>query len=144
MYRIDIVRLANLDSNKLKKLYLVTTTFGNKKLMKLNREKMKGCSVIFIQEERIDAHNSAELKEYILHIIEQGDVNIIVQLESVRFIDSSGLGALLSGYKNAAAKSGKLALACCKQQVLSMFELTRLNRVFEIYTDLNEAFENES
>jgi anti-sigma B factor antagonist len=121
-----------------------TSTFDNKKPMKLNLEKMNGCSVIFIQEERIDAHNSGELKEYILHLIEHGEVNIIVQLENVRFIDSSGLGALLSGYKNAAAKSGKLALACCKQQVLSMFELTRLNRVFEIYTDLNEAFENET
>ncbi|MFI3196993.1 MAG: anti-anti-sigma factor, partial [Methylococcaceae bacterium] len=35
-------------------------------------------------------------------------------------------------------------LVSCKPQVLSMFELTRLNRVFEIYTDLNEAFENET
>ena len=112
--------------------------------MKLNLEKMNGYSVIFIQEERIDAHNSGELKAFILNLIEHGDINIVVQLENVRFIDSSGLGALLSGYKNAAAKSGKLALACCKQQVLSMFELTRLNRVFEIYTDLNEAFENEA
>jgi anti-sigma B factor antagonist len=112
--------------------------------MKLKLEKIKGFSVIFIQEERIDAHNSGEVKEYILHLIEQDEVNIIVQLESVRFIDSSGLGALLSGYKNAAAKSGKLALACCKPQVLSMFELTRLNRVFDIYADLNEAFENEA
>lgn len=112
--------------------------------MKLNLEKMKGCSVIFVQEERIDAHNSGELKEYILRLIEQGEASIIVQLENVRFIDSSGLGALLSGYKNAAAKSGRLALAGCKPQVLSMFELTRLNRVFEIYADLNEAFENEA
>ena len=112
--------------------------------MKLNLEKIKDYSVIFIQEERIDAHNSGELKDYILHLIEQGEVNIIIQLETVRFIDSSGLGALLSGYKHAAAKSGKLALACCRQQVLSMFELTRLNRVFELYTDLNEAFENET
>ncbi|MFZ2169371.1 MAG: STAS domain-containing protein [Methylococcaceae bacterium] len=112
--------------------------------MKLNLEKIKGFSVIFIQEERIDAHNSGELKEYILHMIEQGEVKIIVQLESVRFIDSSGLGALLSGYKHASAKSGKLALACCKPQVFSMFELTRLNRVFDIYADLSEAFENEA
>ena len=112
--------------------------------MKLKLEKINGYNVIFIQEERIDAHNSEELKEYILHLIEQKEVNIIVQLENVRFIDSSGLGALLSGYKNAAAKSGKLALASCKPQVLSMFELTRLNRVFEIYTDLTEAFDNET
>ena len=112
--------------------------------MNLNLEKINGYSVLFVKEERIDAHNSSELKEYILHMIEQGEVHVIVQLEHVRFIDSSGLGALLSGYKNAAAKSGKLALACCKQQVLSMFELTRLNRVFEIYADLNEALDSEN
>ncbi|MFI3157399.1 MAG: STAS domain-containing protein [Methylococcaceae bacterium] len=109
--------------------------------MNLNREKIKGCNVLFIQEERIDAHNSGELKEAILHLIEQGEVNIIVQLARVRFIDSSGLGALLSGHKNAAARSGKLAITNMQPQVLSMFELTRLNRVFDIYTDLNEAFD---
>jgi anti-sigma B factor antagonist len=65
-------------------------------------------------------------------------------LEHVRFIDSSGLGALLSGNKHIIAKSGRLALTNIQQQVLSMFELTRLNRVFEIYADLNEAFNNES
>ena len=77
-----------------------------------------------------------------MRLIEQGEINIIVQLEQVRFIDSSGLGALLSGHKNAAAKSGKLAIANLQQQVLSMFELTRLNRIFEIYADLNEAIDN--
>lgn len=112
--------------------------------MNLNQEKINGYAVLFIKEDRIDAHNSGELKETILHLIEQGEVKIIVQLEQVRFIDSSGLGALLSGYKNAAAKSGKLAIANMQQQVLSMFELTRLNRVFEIYADLNEAFEGET
>jgi len=112
--------------------------------MKLNLEKINTCTVLFIQEERIDAHNSGELKETILHLIEQGETNIIVQLEKVRFIDSSGLGALLSGHKNAAAKFGKLALVNIQQQVLSMFELTRLNRVFEIYTDVNEALSNET
>lgn len=109
--------------------------------MNLNREKIKGYSVLFIQEERIDAHNSGELKEAILHLIEQGEVNIVVQLAQVRFIDSSGLGALLSGYKNAAARSGKLSITNMQPQVLSMFELTRLNRVFDIYADLNEAFD---
>ncbi|MGZ8191352.1 MAG: STAS domain-containing protein [Methylococcaceae bacterium] len=112
--------------------------------MNLNQEKINGYSVLFIKEERIDAHNSGELKETILHIIERGEVNIVVQLERVRFIDSSGLGALLSGHKNAAARSGKLALSNLQHQVLSMFELTRLNRVFEIYADLNEALASEA
>lgn len=112
--------------------------------MNLTLERTNGCTVLFIKEERIDAHNSAELKGTILRLIEQGEINIIVQLEQVRFIDSSGLGALLSGHKNAAAKSGKLVITNLQQQVLSMFELTRLNRIFEIYADLNEAFDNET
>jgi anti-sigma B factor antagonist len=112
--------------------------------MNLNQEIINGYSVIFINEERIDAHNSGELKDYLLQRIEQGDVNIVVQLEQVKFIDSSGLGALLSGFKHAATKSGKLVLACCNPRVLSMFELTRLNRVFEVYKDVSELFDNES
>ena len=111
--------------------------------MNLTEEKLNGINVLFVKNERIDAHNSSVLKDYILHMIEQGKVNIIVQLEQVRFVDSSGLGALLSGFKHAEAKSGKLSLSNLQTQVLSMFELTRLNRVFEIHTDLKDIFENE-
>lgn len=111
--------------------------------MNLNLEKINGYSVLTIQEERIDAHNSGELKAYLLQLIEGGENQIIIQLQHVRFIDSSGLGALLSGNKHIIAKSGKLALTDIQKQVLSMFELTRLNRVFDIYADLNEAFSNE-
>jgi anti-sigma B factor antagonist len=107
--------------------------------MDFHLEKNKGFGVLYIQEERIDAHNSNELKDYILRLIEGGERNIIVQLEKVRFIDSSGLGALLSGHKTALAKSGSLALANVQKQVLSMFQLTRLNTVFEIFADVNEA-----
>jgi anti-sigma B factor antagonist len=112
--------------------------------MNLNLEKINNFSVLTIQEERIDAHNSGELKAYLLQMIEEGEIHIIVQLAHVRFIDSSGLGALLSGNKHIIAKSGKFALTHIQPQVLSMFELTRLNRVFEIYADLNEAFNNDS
>lgn len=110
--------------------------------MNLNLEKINDFSVLTVQEQRIDAHNSVELKEHLLQMIENGENHIIVQLEHVRFIDSSGLGALLSGHKHMAFKSGQFALANIQPQVLSMFELTRLNRVFEIYTDISEAFTN--
>jgi anti-sigma B factor antagonist len=111
--------------------------------MNLKQEKINDYSVLTILDERIDAHNSGELKEYLLQMIEGGEKQIIVQLEHVRFIDSSGLGALLSGNKHIVAKSGKLALANVQKQVLSMFELTRLNRVFDMYADLNEALSRE-
>lgn len=106
--------------------------------MKVTLEKIKNFNVLTIQEERIDAHNSAELKEYISQMLERGENTIVVQLKQVRFIDSSGLGALLFGHKQALAKSGQFALAEIQAQVLSMFELTRLTRVFEIYPDIQE------
>jgi len=107
--------------------------------MNLNLEKINGFDILTVQDQRIDAHNSAELKEYLSQLIERGETQIIVQLEHVRFIDSSGLGALLSGHKQLASKAGKFALSNIQPQVLSMFELTRLNRVFDIYTDIDEA-----
>lgn len=109
--------------------------------MNLKQEKINGYNVLTILDERIDAHNSGELKEILLQAIEGGENRIIVHLGHVRFIDSSGLGALLSGNKHILAKSGKLALTNIQKQVLSMFELTRLNRVFDIYGDLAESYE---
>ncbi|GAB6139293.1 STAS domain-containing protein [Methylosoma difficile] len=111
--------------------------------MNFTVEKINNDTLIILNEERVDAHNSAKLKEVLLQQLEQGNHLLIVQLANVRFIDSSGLGALLSGHKNATIKSGRLLLAGLQPQVLAMFELTRLNRVFEIYADVDEALAAE-
>ena len=92
-----------------------------------------------IEEERMDAHNSGDLKEQMLQLFDEGKCNLIIDLSAVRFIDSSGLGALVSGFKNASAREGNLKLCCLQPQVRSMFELTRLHRVFEIFNTLDEA-----
>ena len=94
---------------------------------------------LIIEEERMDAHNSGDLKEQMLQLFDEGKCNLIIDLSAVRFIDSSGLGALVSGLKNASAREGNLKLCCLQPQVRSMFELTRLHRVFEIYVNLDEA-----
>jgi len=100
----------------------------------------KGPAVLIaVQEERLDAHNSGDLKAQMLKMFEEGKNNLIVDLQSVRFVDSSGLGALVSGFKNASSRNGSLKLSGLQLQVKSMFELTRLHRVFEIYTDAEEA-----
>lgn len=100
--------------------------------------------IITIQEERMDAHNSGHLKERMLQLFDEGKYQLIIDLGGVRFIDSSGLGALVSGFKNASARDGNLKLCCLQPQVRSMFELTRLHRVFEIFTTLDDALENPS
>ncbi len=98
--------------------------------------------VIYVREERLDAHNSDELKSEMQRLFAEGNKNILVDLKDVRFIDSSGLGALVSGFKNAISHQGNLKLSTLQPQVKSMFELTRLHRVFEIFASSSEALES--
>jgi anti-sigma B factor antagonist len=107
--------------------------------MNLSIEQKGGAVLLSVHEERLDAHNSGELKAQMLKLFEEGKINLIVDLQAVRFVDSSGLGALVSGFKNASSRNGSLKLSGLQLQVKSMFELTRLHRVFEIFVDVDEA-----
>ena len=110
--------------------------------MNLTTEEKNGVVIIAIKEERLDAHNSGDLKTEIKRFFDEGKCNILVDLYDVRFIDSSGLGALVSGFKNAISNQGHLKLSSLQPQVKSMFELTRLHRVFEIFASAAAALEN--
>jgi len=110
--------------------------------MNLKTEKKNNVMVINVKEERLDAHNSGDLKSEMQKLFEEGTKNILVDLKDVRFIDSSGLGALVSGFKNAISHQGNLKLSSLQPQVKSMFELTRLHRVFEIFASTSEALDN--
>ncbi len=110
--------------------------------MNLKIEKKNDIVIINVKEERLDAHNSGELKSEMQKMFEEGRKDILVDLKDVRFIDSSGLGALVSGFKNAISHQGNLKLSSLQPQVKSMFELTRLHRVFEIFSSSSEALDN--
>jgi anti-sigma B factor antagonist len=107
--------------------------------MKLEVTAGNGVNILRFKSDRLDAHNSDILKVKIKDIFEGGAKSVLVDLAEVRFIDSSGLGALVSGFKNAVTYKGSLALTGLQDQVRSMFELTRLTRVFDIYASEQEA-----
>lgn len=109
--------------------------------MNLHTEKKNDVTILTVGEERLDAHNSGDLKVELAGLYAAGNIHILVDLKEVRFIDSSGLGALVSGFKNAISHQGSLKLATLQPQVKSMFELTRLHRVFEIFLSADEAIE---
>jgi anti-sigma B factor antagonist len=110
--------------------------------MNLKTEAHAEVMVIIVREERLDAHNSDELKVEMNHLFESGTKNLVIDLKEVRFVDSSGLGVLVSGFKNASTRQGSIKLSGLQAQVKSMFELTRLHRVFDIYQTVDEALES--
>ena len=110
--------------------------------MNLKTEPNGNVMVVMVREERLDAHNSDDLKVEMNRLFESGTKDLLVDLKEVRFIDSSGLGVMVSGYKNAATRQGSIKLCSLQTQVKSMFELTRLHRVFDIYQTMDEALES--
>ena len=96
-------------------------------------------TVVRVREERVDAHNSGRLKSCLLELLEDNTDTLAVDLSEVRFIDSSGLGALLAAYKNANLRQARLLLVGLQPRVQSMFELTRLHHVFEMASRLDEV-----
>lgn len=107
--------------------------------MNIMHTERNGVTILSLRAERLDANNSDMVKDELKKLFAGGAKKVLVDLGEVRFIDSSGLGALVSGFKNAVAGRGRLTLSGLQSQVASMFELTRLNRVFDVFPTTEEA-----
>lgn len=88
--------------------------------------------------EDLDAGNSGEFKHDIAPILESTD-KLVIDLNAVRFVDSSGLGAMLSCLRQMTAKGGDLKLSGMSKQVRATFELVRMHRIFEIFDSSDAA-----
>jgi len=90
---------------------------------------------------RINAVTAPDLKTKLKHLVEDGYVMLIVDLTAVSFIDSSGLAALVSGFKAAKENGGTIKLFGLSDQTRTVFKLTKLDTVFEIYSDSKTALD---
>ena len=87
---------------------------------------------------RIDAPSAPEFKSAMLNWIDTGYTRILLDLSEVDFIDSSGLGSIVSTLK-AIGDKGDLSICGLKETVMSLFRLTRMDRVFQIFSTEEEA-----
>jgi anti-sigma B factor antagonist len=93
---------------------------------------------ILALSERLDASCSNDLKEIVQGMIEGNQIKLLINLGKVSFIDSSGLGTLITCLKNISKAGGQLKITELCANVKSVFDMTRMDRVFEIF-DTNEA-----
>lgn len=95
------------------------------------------CSVVLDGE--IDVYTAPRLKQELVAAIDGGCSNLIVDMESVGFIDSSGLGVLVSALRRARERDGVVRIVCSRENILKIFRITGLDKVFPIFTDAAEA-----
>lgn len=88
---------------------------------------------------RLIMDNANEAREQLKKIIEQGRGLLLIDLSGLTFIDSSGCSVLISAFKSIRAKQGRLTLSNLSPEIQSLIELTRLNEIFEIFADKDNA-----
>ena len=96
------------------------------------------CTVVRIDDNRLDAVSSQDFKRYMFEIVDKGTRNIGVDMSNVAFIDSTGLGVLVA-VLNRLGQDGNLFLWEVSPEVKSILELTQLYKVLNIYETEDDA-----
>ena len=106
--------------------------------MEITVDNIDNVAVATVPVNELDASNAGEFKRDIAPVL-QANTRLVLDLSRLRFVDSSGLGAMLSCLRQLSAKSGDLKLCCMSKQVRGLFELVRMHRIFDIYGTKEEA-----
>ncbi len=101
-------------------------------------EQEDGAVVVVVRGE-VDVAVTGELTGALREAIGEGGRRVVVDLESVDFIDSAGLGVLVAGLKRVREHDGTLALVCTREPVLRVLSITGLEEVFPIHATIQEA-----
>ncbi len=104
----------------------------------LNTEQCGDITVVTVASE-LNARNAQQVRTALRELLGTGPTKLVIDLSALNFIDSAGLGALLAAFKTAGAAGGRLALCGLSEPVRSIFELTRLHRVFNIFDNREDA-----
>src|SRR5215203_5905113 len=93
-------------------------------------------------EGEFDLHTGPHFERRVLEALGRGASQIVVDLSDVSFIDSTTIGILMRTRKRLAALRGRLLVICADRNILRLFEITALDRMFELYRTREEALEH--
>ena len=87
----------------------------------------------------IDVYTAPRLREAIVAAIDDGHTRLVVDVEKVEFLDSTGLGVLVGALKKVRADGGTLDIVCTQERILKIFDITGLDKVFGLHDSVSAA-----
>jgi anti-sigma B factor antagonist len=111
---------------------------GGRVDLKLGHYARDGIEVIDVAGE-IDIYTAPRLRELLIGLVSRGSYHLVVNMQKVEFVDSTGLGVLVGGLRRVRARDGTLDLVCTRQPILKIFKITGLTEVFGIYETVDQA-----
>lgn len=106
--------------------------------MELIEEKVDEVHVLKLSG-RLDATCVSQLKDAVQALIETDVIKILIDMADVDFVDSSGLGTLVTCLRSVTKAGGLFKITSLQENPKMLFETTRLNRVFDLHDDRDEA-----
>lgn len=94
--------------------------------------------VIELREDNLDASNVREFRDAVQSLMQER-TRVVLDMAGVKFVDSSGLGALISCLRQANSRKGDFRLCEMSRTVRALFELMRMHRVFTIHESREDA-----
>ena len=98
--------------------------------------------VSFSNSDRFNSLITEPVKESLLEYFNKSNVKLVLDLEGIKFIDSSGFGVFLSAMKAANNNYGQFKICNVNKDVMELFKLLQLHHVFEIYDELEPCLES--
>lgn len=92
-------------------------------------------------EGEVDVYTAPQLKQQIINILESGAKELVVDLTKVDYLDSTALGVLIGGLKRMREVDGNMVLICPSPRIRRVFEITGLDKIFDIYNTEDDARE---
>lgn len=96
------------------------------------------CAVLRVAGE-IDVYTAPELRQRVIHLLDNGSLHIIADLCGVDFLDSTGLGALVGSLKRLRMRGGSLKLVAGGGRILEIFRITGLTHAFALHSSVSDA-----
>jgi len=87
----------------------------------------------------IDVYTAPKLRDKITEVVGTGEYDLVIDMEKVDFLDSTGLGVLVGGLKKVRAHDGSMRLICNQERLLKIFRITGLAKVFVIHGSQADA-----
>jgi len=87
----------------------------------------------------IDVYTAPKLREVLIDLVNDGRYHLVIDVEGVEFLDSTGLGVMVGGLKRVRAHDGSLAVVCTQERLLKIFRITGLTKVFSIRDSVDAA-----
>jgi anti-sigma B factor antagonist len=106
--------------------------------LKLGHYDKDGIEVVDVEGD-IDTSTAPRLRELLIDLVSQTSYQLVVNLDKVGSLDSTGLGVLVGGLRRARAHDGSLDLVCTRERILRIFRITGLTEVFGIYETVDQA-----